>query len=176
MLNETRIRRSMKWTGVGACLVLVGLWVFSGWWAITYSANFTRLHFRIGIDGGPIWISVIEGPLDRDYETLAIRPTTTNGGPRPSWYPDLGFSWRRSVPGNRYSAIRLDALLFATLLAIPTIRLFWTGRRRVSAACSHCGYDLTATVLERCPECGRACSRNSQRETADSGQETTPSN
>jgi hypothetical protein len=44
----------------------------------------------------------------------------------------------------------------ALLTAVPTAFLWWIDRHRFAAGhCQECGYNLTANVSGRCPECGK---------------------
>lgn len=63
------------------------------------------------------------------------------------WYP------------SEVSAAFIPLWLPLVLLAVPTVLLFWLGRRRIRPGhCWKCGYNLRGNISGRCPECGRKTS------------------
>ena len=67
----------------------------------------------------------------------------------PQWANPLGTpTW-----GGKGTSVRLLPVLL--LLALPTVILWYRGRRRFTPPnCTKCGYDLTGNESGVCPECG----------------------
>jgi hypothetical protein len=67
---------------------------------------------------------------------------------RPQWWPTGWCHWPDW-------GVTIPLWLLFSAFAAPTAYLWWRDRRRIPAGhCQRCGYNLTANVSGRCPECG----------------------
>ncbi len=143
MKKPRRIRRMLKWAGVGACLLLSSASLASTYWEVAWISN-NQTH-GVGISGGGLVAGVTQTP----------GPYTSG----PGWHLD-------SVPPGRnlwwfgYSSAGggariIWAPLWAPLVVITvcTAILFYCDRLRIPPGhCRKCGYNLTGNVSGRCPE------------------------
>jgi hypothetical protein len=138
---------------LSGCAIAALLWVMSFAWRVSYngpgirSGTYFRLWCRDGV------VHYMERPF----------PSAGNGEwefePCPAWQALLAarFSQSRSRPVASMAFLTSlggRSLPFVVLFLL-TATLFWVNRRRwASRCCQTCGYDLTANVSGRCPECG----------------------
>ncbi|GMU21385.1 MAG: hypothetical protein AMXMBFR13_14780 [Phycisphaerae bacterium] len=146
-----RIRRVIKWGGLGLLLVIAVGWAVSVPWIWDY-------HQGLGTD------DVLEVKLG--WGALRVeRPAMADE--RDSWgplYPTLTITrWRGSLswlPSLKTSGqeqewhVHLPLWIPALLVAIPTAILFWRDRRVPPGHCQQCGYNLTGNTSGVCSECG----------------------
>lgn len=138
----TRKRRFFKWTGLVACVVLVGLmavsreWIF-GWQGHTWNANFCWSAFAVGYDDSADTPVALGWFASRDLKPDSILWFLVHAGSNDAWI--------------------LILLWFPlTVIGVPTL-LAWRRDRRVPPGhCRKCRYDLTGNESGVCPECGTA--------------------
>jgi hypothetical protein len=148
MKPHPRIRKTIKWGGAAVTLLLVVVWIGSGW----VSAGRYGFQYHILIAGGcviPQWPTGGNG----DYPAPGW-VCTCHHWHVTRWWPFLNDSgaWVRL-----YIPIWLLAVMAALLAG--TARYFDTLARRRARLnlCPKCGYDragLAASAV--CPECGMA--------------------
>ena len=162
-----RIRRILKWAGVGLCVVILLLWAFSALWLIRYTGDEARITLVWGtvsyneISGSLVDQRLKQGVMGRQSGWLT-RGASFKAGGRPSVRYLLGFRLPEvsesavGKPGEfaiRVVFVPLWSLFL--LAAIPTALLIWRDRRRIPPGhCQKCGYNLTGNVSGICPECG----------------------
>jgi len=145
------VRKTVKWGGAGLTLLLLVVWIGSGWWGavwFTPSGGFGTIH------GGQL----------RRVEPLSGGPSTGAGTfliePIPSdfeWWFDWG-----TASGTKYVDIPLWPAALLSLLATAAA---WRAdakymRRARVGLCAGCGYDRAGLAAGAvCPECGAAASR-----------------
>jgi hypothetical protein len=174
-MARSRTRRVLKWTTTLACVLILGVWICSGWCLV-----------RLGVVGGIIQTFAGGPRIPNQYESIKI-----GGGILSVTYVRLSLreevagrntseeDWLRELPPFYFESHDADAPYFRTwlpsfcavgtcqrtidvpcwipfvLLAVPTALLWHRERRRIPPGhCQKCGYDLTGNVSGRCPECG----------------------
>lgn len=150
-IPRRRIRRVLKWGGLGLSLVIAMAWLVSLRWS---------LHRRDLLYGGQgVTYGFGEGCLGVEYEESPIFVDgQRKSGPL---VPGVCRAGIHTTSRCRWTPVRLRALNWCTvivplwipflLVALPTAVLFWRYRRRVPPGhCPHCGYDLVSE--QRCAE------------------------
>ena len=166
----------LKWIGTVVSVLILGVWVWSGWYWVRIGPT---VRFKQSWLGGPgipnncerimvgkgmvtaMWVRWSERAeyarrIQREERRLEEIPVVWVEG-----LPDRPeFSWRLpSVEDSGGSQLHLYVPLWVPfmILAIPTALLWWRDRQRIPAGrCQKCGYDLTGNVSGRCPECGES--------------------
>ena len=155
--RPSRLRRALKWSGLAACVLLVGLWGFSWWrWVWWNSASSVPMYraglydglFAVSHHGVPVYANALALPgtrgvnYDRPHRPLAQRWTPCLVDERGTPFPSL--------------AIGVPLWIPTLLIATPTALLWWRDRRGFGrACCPRCGYDLAGLAKGApCPECG----------------------
>jgi hypothetical protein len=162
-----RIRRAIKWGGAAVTVLLVVVWIGSGWWHVNCWAS--RRAIEVSVSGGVfdvMWGPAIDFPAgDGDRRSLEagwrVGTVYTNIG----WYYDRGYhlSWwywgdlSRYLPHLRSVGVPLWVIV-ALALAVTARgwRLDTLARRRARVGlCPECGYDRRGLSPDApCPECG----------------------
>jgi len=153
------IRKTIKWGGAFAVVLLVAVWVASGWWWVSVGRGRPWL----------VWVTQGRLVLDR-YKAIgpsdSFTPLSFRGGSRePESGPYLLWSFVWGETATSFGITRsCIPLWFPTLLvAIPTA-LAWRADRRAwrwerIGLCPACGYDRRGLAPAAvCPECGAAAS------------------
>ncbi len=147
MKPHPRIRKTIKWGGAAATVLLLAVWIASGWWRIFLSGpGGATLRFWPGAFGVGRVANVAPSP--------GIQYGRVDDMPYQWWfarYHDLAGSWTISIPfwfpfllclGMTVIAWRRDALIH---------------RRERLGLCPKCNYDRTGLAPGVvCPECGSA--------------------
>ncbi len=149
MKPHPRIRKTIKWGGVAATVLLVVVWVGSGWgWIDFRAAN----DFKLGVSQGRVELSTAQDKLHWEEPGLhgECLPWYLMRW-SPEWY--LGKPlWTLYIPVWMITA----AVFLLTALAW---RLDTLARRRARlnlCPTGGCGYDRTGLAAgAECPECGR---------------------
>ena len=153
------LRGTCKWSGVGACALIVFLWAVSRFWEIGYEFH-SRAHnvyFVVSIGNGFAYTTLqigrnlpdeVDWPDENDW-ILDAKPPSEQ---RWFWWTDWDQMWVWQGYGYIATFPLWPPLL---LIALPTGWLFWSDHtRRKPGLCAQCGYDLTGNTTGRCPECG----------------------
>lgn len=146
-----RLRSTMKWSGTVLTVLLLVVWVGSGWWWCNFIPR--SASYAIAIDRG----------------TLAVKWVT----PAPT-LPDKYLGWHTSwnrpfrlmwwfrgesgtvVRGGTVTDVVVPLWFGALIIGLPTIILWYRDRRRAPGRCIECGDDLRGNASGVCPECGSA--------------------
>lgn len=145
-VRRRRLRRVIKWGGLGLSLVIAAMWAASRWWRLEYCTGDARQGFTVyEVAWGCFCFVRIE----------STSRFTLGGG----WHlvrqrSPRGFVWELVTIGGLHF---VPLWIFFLLVAIPTVFLFWLDRRRIPPGhCQKCGYDLNGNTSGVCPECGLA--------------------
>ncbi len=161
MRRRSRTRCVLKWAGTLFCLLIIGLWLASGWYR-----PYCTVYFRDGQH--ELYLSLLHGHIHA-YHAVLSPPWLPNwarrshcglrpGGANPRFWDSPALSWRSSSTRRGYHR-QLNGPIWLPLLivAIPTGFLWWVvDRPYPKGHCQNCGYNLTGNVSGRCPECGTA--------------------
>jgi hypothetical protein len=147
MKPHPRIRKTIKWGGAAVTLLLVVVWIGSGWWAIDKNTRFMTFSV-VGGEGVFLWYP-FDYQLPKEWQVRYRKPG-------PSWngagtWDTKSDSWVIAIP------LWIPAL---GSLAIGMIawRLDTLARRRARLnLCPKCNYDRAGIAADAvCPECGCA--------------------
>ncbi|MHC4094086.1 MAG: hypothetical protein ACYSVY_28060 [Planctomycetota bacterium] len=145
--RPSRLRRVLKWAGLGVCALLVVLWGVSSKRFFFYGAE-THLY---SLEEGEFLILVVYArDHSKGFSTGRVFAADENSlFYCESWLPDI-FS------GAMEFAVILPIWMLAVVVAIPTSLLWYRDRRPPKGCCQGCGYNLRGNVSGVCPECGVA--------------------
>jgi hypothetical protein len=144
--RPSRLRRVLKWAGLGVCVVIVAAFI-------------TSLRWEIGVVAPPggltLWLGCIhitdlaqfgqhEWHVD-DHGRFAWREVARG----PAWIP-----WSYSLFG--FPAVVVPLWILLLIIALPTALLWYRDRRPPKGCCQGCGYNLRGNVSGICPECGES--------------------
>lgn len=181
---QTRVnrkRKTIKWLGSAACLLVLGTWLASAFWSFSI---FYGYEMSLGSMWGTIALRYKNHlPTERQTQVGAdppprfscriqsIPPLLGTGGNdwRLRWHAtriQFGLRWQAIVQKKRENACMGDGYycteiripywgIFLVVLPITLVCWFADRRFRPPHCCPACGYDLTGNVSGRCPECGR---------------------
>ena len=138
---KRRVRKTVKWGGAGLTVLLVVVWIGSGWWGsvVEYSSG-----SHASLESGRVFV------YDHPPWNFRLGPEP------PSW--DLWFDWGAGR-GGKYLMVPLWLPALLSLLATAAA---WRAdakylRRARAGLCASCGYDLSGLPAKGgCPECGKA--------------------
>ena len=148
MKPHPRIRKTIKWGGASTTLLLVVVWLTSGWGFVSYSPDGSS---GIGLSAGRVWVQTSRyyGVADGfDYGR------SIDGG----WHFEL-WPWRFCGPFPAPFLVYIPLWPLIVLLLIPT-GLAWrldqlATRGADFSQCQTCHYNLTGLPANSpCPECG----------------------
>lgn len=147
MNPHPRIRKTVKWGGAAVTLLLLVVWIGSGWYAAVLN---WRGYAAIWGGGRLHALALLDDPANRDLRCYINR---NNGVWRWHWW----FGNIIRAPGLNVYCIPLWS--FAVAALVPTAaawRLDTLARRRARPGhCPRCGYDRSGLpLLAGCPECG----------------------
>ena len=178
MRRRSRKRRKLKWIGTVMCILLAGLWLFSGWYVLMFlpSAKWKQRWFggeaipnnseNVQIVAGEFRAKWVPTDLREEYGALIARSeykleelplifvTRFGAPPTFTWSPLMSIS---SYGFHDYLIIPL--WIPFTIIAIPTAFLWRRDRPYKPGHCEKCGYNLTGNVSGTCPECGTPVER-----------------
>ena len=175
MPKRSRIRRILKWAGVGISLVLlaayslsIGSVLESAFMPLDNTSCFIRLtrgtlQYNSFVLPG---YSPSPSPTLNDLMLSAFlrnvylppRPFTWHGIRRsPIWIPKVSLKrFRLSGTPGRDLSIILPLWLPLLVAAVPTLFLLYQKRHQhLLGHCQKCGYNLTGNTSGICPECGK---------------------
>ncbi len=140
------VRETVKWGGAVLTVLLLVVWIGSGWWGVTWYAPW---HYALVCEASRLMVIEPPGPAPwfgiGEFEFK--RSTALSG-----WWFDGG-----AISGQRFVIIPLWPLPLLSLLATAAA---WRAdakylRRAREGACLACGYDRAALAAGAvCPECG----------------------
>ena len=144
----------MKWGGAAVTVLLVVVWIGSGWWSVQWTS---RRYGSLGAFGGNVRVTC--------YDTASVRSELLGWRVEERRSPDFlsrfNFNNFRPAfgrfPGGWFAVVPLWCLLPIGLCAsLITWRLDVLARRLDTVRrCPRCGYDRAGLpLLAVCPECG----------------------
>ena len=150
MPPPSRIRRILKWTGVGLSLAIVMVWIAS---CLVPVARTDSAFVATTIEDGVIY--AVRTDLNPRL-ALIIAFITAQRFTRIGIVPPrlILHGWQ---DGHGYMSLILPLWLLLSLTATPTAWLFHRDRRsqRIRPGCClRCGYNLTGNTSGVCSECG----------------------
>ena len=138
----------VKWSGAAVTLLLLVLWIWSGWWSVGFM---TPAGGAASISSGSVFIAhpLLGEPIE-EFLWSGFAPHTLQF----NWWFQSG----KYVNGGDCFSVPLwlpaSISLLATAIAWPLIPLLV--RRAREGACPACGYDLAGLAPGAvCPECGK---------------------
>jgi len=155
-------------------LVFIAIWIASGWYGIwiirvstlhsgsLYESRLIGHPFQMGVAYGAIRIqmdpTLAQGTLG--WEVDCSRHPSVGSGLFPSFFSYFGLSssvwWIRQYQIGSITGVDIPMWLFVVGMLVPTVWLFFMGRKNRTGFCARCGYDLTGNQSGVCPECGVA--------------------
>ena len=174
MPKRSRLRRILKWLGMGACTLILAGWAISGWWFFAYHGWEGNEYSIFSLHEGIFMLRA--GAPEGEQEALRVVTAQAMGknGSRTFAQRQNGLLLSHLLP--RFRTFRAQLELGGTVvvnkeeiliiplwmpfavIALPTGFLFWRDRRRIPPGhCQRCGYNLTGNVSGKCSECGEPC-------------------
>ena len=155
MKPHPRIRKTIKWGGAAVTVLLVVVWIASGWWSPTWRSN------------GGSYIGANAGSAR--FYLVAPWHTIEFGGRRGWHLAEQGtdfyyWIWRARHDDFRHSVYFQFPLWVPIVLVGAICSLVWrldtlARRRALLNLCRRCNYDRTGLPGgsgAKCPECGAA--------------------
>ena len=178
MRRRSRVRRAGKWVGTAACVLIAGVWLWSGWYFVRLGPTsrfkqewlggepIPNNYESVSIGGGTIKATWVEYSKRKQFAAHLLELSANDEEEEevpPVWVvPFLDPPTFRLVAPSINDAATSQLTVIVplwigfTIVAIPTAFLWWRDRGRIRPGhCQHCGYDLTGNVSGRCPECGK---------------------
>jgi hypothetical protein len=148
------LRKTIKWGGAVAVILLVVVWVVSGRhdWTI-----YPGTEFVANLYGGRVSLSRMDSAAHRDFVRATIE-SLQGFGFAPEWH----WNWWCSLEANR-PFLKWEVAVPLWFLGLPLLactlaawRLDARARRRARTShCQKCNYDRAGLSPDaRCPECG----------------------
>ncbi len=150
MKPHPRIRQTIKWTGAAVTVVLMVVWVGSGWIQASFPTSWGPVFI---LRGGCIRVFLSDPPGGWG-DSLSLSVTTGD---------KFQFGYRRTEAGPNSRTYWTESSLPVWMVAMPVLlasalawRLDILARRRAKQnLCSTCNYDRTGLPIgAACPECG----------------------
>ena len=146
MIQQNRIRKTIKWSGAVATLVIIGTWIGS-----------MRLSVRPMFHGW--FLGVNTGRVDFGWHRSPIHSTQIPDfyNYHPRWELALGSEFSLSGPVFYYVVV---PLWFPSVCLILLTAFIWRRDALIrgwalAGACRRCHYDRTGlAAIAACPECG----------------------
>ena len=163
----TRGLAHLRWSVTILNLLVLAIWLASGWMAVWARTSTVFLNLGEGI----VRLDSL-GPYHRPApQDIGVRWFW--GGPRNirSLFSQRAlpvFRWTGPYSWGSWGTVSrvIPLWLVQALCGVPAILLWavwWRTRRRYAAGrCQACGYNLTGNVSGRCPECGAATGAQAQ--------------
>jgi len=180
MRRRSRTRWVLKWIGTAFCALLGALWASSAWYSVSFgpTARLKQewLHWEpiprnwegVTIVSGTVTVTWVRqscrqeflrrlSNLPQPYRRLSSQERAPLACRRIGAIPKFGLQLARLRDISLQRQLVLPLWIPFVIVAICTTLLWWAARRPVPPGhCKECGYDLTANVSGRCPECGTA--------------------
>ena len=144
---KRRVRKTIKWGGAGLTVLLVVVWIGSGWYGGYYRARLDRMYI---VSDGVFEIRTSHGPLDRvKIEWVSYDHDFSQW----KWW----FRWNTVWLFSHVEVPLWSPALLCLLATAAAWRADATYLRRVrEGACPACGYDRAGLAAGAvCPECGK---------------------
>ena len=139
MPRRRRLRTFTLWTGTLLCVLIAAAFVVSGWWFVALQVPTPYGPCLYLCDGS---IAIVMGDVLHDW-AFAER--------KAPWGSLFYKVWKWD---QRHVELPLYGV-FATV-AIPTLLVWWSGRKPIKPGHCECGYDVTGNTSGKCPEFGEA--------------------
>ena len=138
----SRLRRVVKWAGVGVCVLQVLIFLASLVWyaAWVQQSEATGMQHDVAFADGCV------GYRRADPVYVNLGTPGLNVGRN----DDVDFRW---LPLKWGPILIVPLWIPFILTAIPTAILWRRDRRPPPGHCQTCGYNLTGNVSGKCPEC-----------------------
>jgi hypothetical protein len=166
MKPHPRIRKTIKWSGAAVTLLLVVVWIGSGWRTV-------RMVVAKGVavsvaDGRVVFERFPELPASvlnqsRWFELNSagfdyLKPVT-HAEPFSNWSYHIGWGMGRHERGPWWSLfyfpLWIPAVLLASVILVINVRGRFARRRARLNLCPKCNYDRAGIAKDAvCPECG----------------------
>ena len=176
MPKRSRLRRILKWTGVGMCVVVLAAWAASTQTSFAYGNTNENAFIGFSLSEGRLvaMYDVFDNADNKIVESFdssdpwKVRRIRSNS----SWRERTGLrlpmlAWKVSFflagggPRHEVTSVMLPLWIPCAAIALPTGFLFRRDRRRIPPGhCQRCGYNLTGNVSGKCSECGEPCKRD----------------
>ena len=156
--------------GIACCMLIAGIWLFSGWYQILLL--YSRGHAAASV--GIFYIQWASSSAREQYkqlhpnsrplfpvfeDRLCVELPKVDHPPQLRWmlpcWEAAGYDTQYAV-WRMSSSLRIPFWLPFALMAIPTAFLWYRDRRIPPGHCQHCGYNLKGLTEARCPECGQS--------------------
>lgn len=144
-----RLRSTIKWAGTVLTVLLLVVWVGSGWWWCNFTPR--SASYATAIDRGTLAVKWV-----KPAPTLPDKYLGWHMG----WNRPFRFSWWfRSesgtvVRGGNATEVVVPLWLGVLIFGLPTTILWYRDRRKPLRVCRKCAYDLRGNTSGVCPECG----------------------
>ena len=156
-IRRKRMRSTIKWGGAVVTVLLLIVWVGSGWFKVGFSvlpvvaAGIHRGEIRVVHEQPCSWWSA------RFHE---FGVGLNDSGERFGWW----FEYKRipfpTSPPSYSHRVAVPIWFLILLAAAPRFLIWRSDRKRDPNACRKCGYSRTGLPADRaCPECGAASLR-----------------
>jgi hypothetical protein len=151
MRPHPRIRKTIKWGGAAATLLLVVVWIGSSWIWIDYDGN----SFDMSVDFGRISLTVCGDSNIDDHPGWYVRGAPPKARGLFGWTFERIFPW---ADATRYYVPLWAPTGLMLAMAGSAWSLDTVARRRARLnLCPKCNYDRAGIAADAvCPECGRA--------------------
>ncbi|HUU97653.1 MAG TPA: hypothetical protein VM487_18105 [Phycisphaerae bacterium] len=146
----------LKWIGTVICVLVLAAWGLSTgrvWSKEFYVEYVGNSNYVMLMQGAIHWYDGVNPSAQKRWAVHSVPALVTGGWP---WSQRFGFMWPMigQNPGQA-RLVYIPLWLPFLIVTIPTAFLWLFDRRRFPPGhCQKCGYDLTANVSGRCPECG----------------------
>ncbi len=150
MRKRSRIVRIGKWAGLGACVVVLALWLVNLWYAVSINLPMTR--FRLSESS--LWVTGPGQYVEFCYRDLELVHVARYSH-KPKMLPVVEGTLVRPSGIIRAWFIGIPIWMLFVGIAVPTVLLWRRDKRIPKGHCQNCGYNLRGDVFGRCPECGK---------------------
>ena len=150
MKPHPRIRKTIKWGGAVVTVLLVVVWIGSGWWNAVRWSGLRGVRVGDRVVSFSWWAAGSREPPPTSHGWIVF----TDRGSIPWWFNPGGLS--------RLVTVAEIPLWPAPLMSLLITAFFWhrdavDRARSLRGVCPKCNYDRTGLAAGAvCPECGAA--------------------